>query len=153
MRKFYSICTLEDADNIAKIEQEYIECAWSKEQIIQSIQNENYGFIKCEVGLNDETGELDFAGYGAIQTVLDEANVCNIAVYEKYRNQSIGTGILNSIIRLAKFQGAKKIFLEVAKDNVPAIGLYEKLGFKVISERKNYYKSGDALIMSLDVEV
>ena len=35
------------------------------------------------------------------------------------------------------------IFLETRVDNLPAIKLYEKHGFRRISIRKNYYKSND----------
>ena len=37
--------------------------------------------------------------------------------------------------------------LEVKEDNLKAISLYKKHGFKVIHIRKNYYKDKDALIM------
>jgi ribosomal-protein-alanine N-acetyltransferase len=46
---------------------------------------------------------------------------------------------------------AAKIFLEVRESNSPAIQLYVKKGFDLISRRKNYYPADngreDALIM------
>lgn len=41
----------------------------------------------------------------------------------------------------------KKVILEVAKNNIAAIELYEKFDFKTINIRKNYYENIDALIM------
>ena len=48
----------------------------------------------------------------------------------------------------AKINNVKKIFLDVAEDNLPAIKLYEKSGFHLIHRRKGYYQNGttDALI-------
>jgi ribosomal-protein-alanine N-acetyltransferase len=46
------------------------------------------------------------------------------------------------------------VFLEVARDNAAAIALYKKMGFSLISTRKNYYQINntrvDALVMMLD---
>ena len=36
---------------------------------------------------------------------------------------------------------AERIILEVRESNVPAIGLYEKYGFKNVGIRKNFYHS------------
>ena len=40
-----------------------------------------------------------------------------------------------------------RIILEVSVENVPAKGLYDKLGYKTISTRKGYYNGVDALVM------
>jgi ribosomal-protein-alanine N-acetyltransferase len=42
---------------------------------------------------------------------------------------------------------AKKIFLEVAADNIPARKLYEKQGYIAIGKRPKYYDGVDAIIM------
>lgn len=46
-------------------------------------------------------------------------------------------------------KGAQRIFLEVRSRNDPAIGLYQKQGFRTIGTRKNYYQypQDDALVM------
>ena len=44
-------------------------------------------------------------------------------------------------------KGQNNLFLEVKEDNIQAINLYLKLGFKKINERKNYYGSKTAIIM------
>ena len=48
-----------------------------------------------------------------------------------------------------KEKGVEKVFLEVRKSNSNAIALYEKFGFSVYAERKNYYTDNgeDALLM------
>ena len=48
------------------------------------------------------------------------------------------------------------MFLEVDEGNAAAQGLYRKLGFRVVAERKGYYALGNgqkstALVMRLDL--
>ena len=43
---------------------------------------------------------------------------------------------------MAKKEKIKRIILEVSKNNIAAINMYKKVGFKKISKRKNYYRIG-----------
>ena len=44
------------------------------------------------------------------------------------------------------------ITLDVTKTNIPAVKLYQKLGFIKVGQRKDYYGSGqDAILMRLDI--
>jgi len=54
----------------------------------------------------------------------------NITVDEKYRNQGYGMQLLANMLKIGKFYGAKSAYLQVMLDNLPALHLYEKLGFK-----------------------
>lgn len=137
-------CSLFDAPTIALLESKYIECPWSEEMIKDAMQNSLYSFFKAE-----ENEQI--LGYGSVQIILDEGQVCNIAVDEEYRNKGIGKSILNSIINLCKERDVKKVFLEVSETNVNALGLYKKVGFTIIGQRENYYKSGNAIVMSLNL--
>ncbi len=52
--------------------------------------------------------------------------------------------------------GAESLFLEVDQANAAALGLYRRLGFRKVGERKAYYKgagpeAGGADIMRLDL--
>ena len=137
-------CSLADASIIAKLDYCYIECPWNEEMIIDAMQNGLYLFLKAEE--NEQV-----LGYGSVQIILDEAEVCNIAVFEEHRNKGVGKSILNSIITYCKSRCVKKIFLEVSETNVVALRLYEKLGFSRVGVRENYYKSGNAIVMSLNL--
>ncbi|WP_407818470.1 GNAT family N-acetyltransferase, partial [Staphylococcus aureus] len=59
-------------------------------------------------------------------------------------------------IREAMMRGAETMFLEVDNNNASALGLYRKLGFKTVAERKAYYTAKDgtkstALVMRRDL--
>jgi len=54
---------------------------------------------------------------------------------------------------VARRRGGTRMFLEVAADNVAAIGLYELNGFEVTSRRRDYYAAGlDAILMRRSLE-
>jgi len=96
---------------------------------------------------------LDLFG---IKIVLDEADIMNIVTKKTYRSNGVGTLLLKSIISLCSNLDVKKINLEVNEENLTAIHLYEKFGFKKIGNRKNYYQNKNAILMSLtkiDVDI
>ena len=91
-------------------------------------------------------------GFAGIIPVLDEADISNIVVNKNFRNQKIGSSLLEALIDLAISFNIKIINLEVRKSNVPAIKLYEKYGFEVCGIRKNYYNNTeDAILMKKDL--
>jgi hypothetical protein len=52
-------------------------------------------------------------------------------------------------------QGASSVYLEVRLSNITAIKLYEKLGFREIGRRSNYYPDSkeDALVMIKNIAI
>ena len=138
----YKLCNVTDIKAVAEMEEKYIECPWNENTLLESFGQDSYVFIKAE-----EQEKL--VGYGSVQIVLDEGNINNIAVDENFRHKGVASGILNNIIARCKDKNVTVMFLEVNEHNVGAIALYTKFGFEKIGERKNYYKSGNAIIMSL----
>lgn len=56
-----------------------------------------------------------------------------IYLEEEYRNKGIGTSIIKDIIH------NNLVYLWVYKDNLKAISLYQKLGFKIVDETNTRY--------------
>ena len=80
-----------------------------------------------------------FAGYAGMTEVLDECGICNVAVMPECRRHGVGEVLVADLIRRAKEKNAFVIMLAVRRSNVPAIKLYEKMGFELVGERKNFY--------------
>ena len=91
-----------------------------------------------------ENGEV--VGYVGSQTVLQEADMMNIAVSDAHRRRGIARMLVEELIRQLE---AYQLSLEVRASNAPAIALYENLGFQQVGLRKNYYRNPkeDALIL------
>lgn len=54
----------------------------------------------------------------------------DLYVKKEYRGKGVGEKLINKAIEMAQDTGAKGVLLETASDNIPAQGLYEKIGFK-----------------------
>ena len=97
------------------------------------------------------TNEQDqIVGYAAVLVVAPgvEADVLTVAVLPEYARQGIATHFMCELEKWSKEKEASAMMLEVGVENSGAIALYEKLGYQIISTRKNYYGHGlDALVM------
>ncbi len=55
---------------------------------------------------------------------------------------------MQHIINFCQNNQILKINLEVNSNNIKAINLYKKFGFKQVGNRKNYYSDGDGLLLT-----
>ena len=92
--------------------------------------------------------------YCGLYTVLDEADITNIAVHPDYRKKGVATQILNKVFAYCIENSITTLNLEVRKSNVNAINLYGKNGFLIVGERKNYYSDNheDAYLMTKHIK-
>ena len=70
---------------------------------------------------------------------LDLAFLSMLAVRKDFKKMGIGKNLLNFSIKELKKKGFNNYGLEVRKDNINAIKLYEKYGFIYKEERKNNF--------------
>jgi ribosomal protein S18 acetylase RimI-like enzyme len=59
-----------------------------------------------------------------------------VAVSEKYIGLGLGVMMMNQLISFAKHERLREIKLSVDNDNVAAIKMYEKLGFKLLEKKE-----------------
>lgn len=123
---------VDDAKTIAELENICFSSPWTESGIIEMLNTTNSYFY---------VAELDGAvvGYSEMFVVVDEGNVCNIAVNPNYRKQGIGKVLVDALIESGKNINLAFISLEVRSSNKNAINLYEKCGFELMGVRKNYY--------------
>lgn len=78
-----------------------------------------------------------------------------LTVRKDYWNQGVGKALMKELIKYAKGNGIEIVNLEVRSDNLKAIHLYEKFGFKHIGTSPAYFKiDGDYIdfeLMYLDL--
>jgi len=77
----------------------------------------------------------EIKGYGNID---DSTPEFAISLYKEYRNQGIGTALMNHMLQLLKTRGYKQASLAVQKENY-AVKMYENVGFKTVAEHKEEY--------------
>lgn len=70
------------------------------------------------------------------------ARVYSLAVSQAARGMGIGSKMMANAEREARRRGCVRMRLEVRMDNIPAIRLYERLGFSETSILPGYYEDG-----------
>lgn len=122
-------------EKIAEIEHECIKNnTLSLMEITHMRRDNNYQIFVAKI--DDE-----IAGF-EILNKTDEINIVSIAVRKKFRNLGIATSLINKAQEYAKDNNIDTISLEVSESNKRAFVLYNKLGFEIRRERKNYYEDG-----------
>ena len=118
---------------------------WSFSTLKEEVENENSSYIIGKI--NNE-----IIGFAGLKKIFDQADIMNIVIKKTYRNQGIGTLLLENLILLAKDLNISTLFLEVNEQNKPAIHLYEKLGFEKLGVRKKYYNNNNGIIMKKNLK-
>jgi ribosomal-protein-alanine N-acetyltransferase len=97
--------------------------------------------------------ELDgrLVGYAICWTILDQAELGNVAVAADARGLGAGRRLVEAVIETLLRRGARECFLEVRESNLVAQGLYERIGFELVGRRRAYYNAPveDALVMRI----
>lgn len=134
----YKIRPMEESDleTVAQLEAAVFSDPWSLNLYRETLLG---GRCVCLV-LEVPDGTDTVAGYFCGQIVLDEAEVHRIAVSPAFRGRKYGQALLEAFFARAQADGAASVLLEVRESNRPAIGLYEKNGFRQLGLRKGYYQ-------------
>ncbi len=93
------------------------------------------------------TDPLIAEGVLVLQCVGDEAEVLTLGVMPTARGKGMAVALMERGLQIIQDREVRNIFLEVAEDNAPAIGLYAQLGFETTGRRKHYYRreNGDRI--------
>ena len=134
--------TLQDAPAIAQLEIACFSDPWSVKSIASEVENPlSYWLVA------DDNGTI--AGYVGSQSVLDAADMMNLAVAPAYRRKGVAQALVNALVEHLQSKQVIALLLEVRVSNEPAIALYEKMGFEQVGRRPRYYHNPreDALIL------
>ena len=117
---------------LAQLEKECFADPWSENALAEELTNPNAVF---RVALIDE----EVAGYVGMLHVLDEGDICNVAVFDKFRRRGVATALIQHLVDYAVENQLSFITLEVREANMGAQKFYETMGFETIGIRKNFY--------------
>jgi len=93
-------------------------------------------------------------GLVVFRTMVDEAEILNLAVDSTRRRRGIGSRLIKDALAACKTAGVKRIFLEVRDSNDAARKFYLRMGFTEVGRRRKYYSEPmeDALVLARTVE-
>ena len=132
-------------DSLADLESLAFSTPWSYDALAEELQNPLAVFLVAE-----DVDAESAVGYLGMHHILDEGFIANLAVHPAYRRQGIARSLLREAQEYAEAHELARLTLEVRASNVPAIALYEGMGFTRDGIRPGFYDSPkeDAAIYS-----
>ena len=127
---------------VARLEQENFSLPWSENVLRSELTNPLSLWL---VALKGNA----VVGYVGAQIVPDEADMMNLAVNDAHRRMGIGKSLVEELVKRLQARMVRSLTLEVRVSNLPAIKLYEGLGFQTVGRRPGYYQKPkeDAFIL------
>lgn len=135
-----------DIPYIAELERECFSAPWSENAIWETMAGETSVFLVAEC-----SGEI--CGYVGSYHAAGEGYITNVAVSGKMRRRGVGRALICALKEKAREMAFSFLTLEVRVGNLPAIALYESLGFENLGRRPRFYSNPteDAYIMTWNI--
>jgi len=141
----FRVFTTKDIDLVLTIERLAYDAPWSQAKFDDSLNNPK---TLARLLVIDE----QVLGYFVATYSSDSVDLLNICIHPNHQHQSLGVQLFDHLVQLLQTLGIGTIFIEVRRSNKSAFLFYQKLGFKVIDNRKKYYSNGeDAKILRLQI--
>ncbi|WP_201349193.1 ribosomal protein S18-alanine N-acetyltransferase [Neptunomonas japonica] len=126
----------------------FAEECWSEGQVKSQLNNPRC--LNLAVSISKE-----LLGFVLVSSVLDEAELYQIAILPKAQGLGLATSLLHELVNRLKDLGITRLMLEVRETNTAAVKLYTSFGFVLDGCRKGYYTSlqgrEDALLYSYQI--
>lgn len=141
---------VEDAEALARLHALGFYRGWPREDFFSYLtEAATPVYVACDA-------RRRVAGFAMLRLAGEEAELITIAVDPKWRGKGVGAALLRAAFDDLMMSPVKRMFLEVADDNPPALTLYRKHGFAEISRRQGYYARANgspatALVMARDL--
>ncbi|MBQ8869262.1 MAG: ribosomal protein S18-alanine N-acetyltransferase [Oscillospiraceae bacterium] len=135
-----------EIEGIAALEKECFNDPWSADSLKEELTNPNARFFAAVSG-------NEVLGYIGCILVCGEGSITNVAVKTNTRRMGVASRLIETLVNALKNEKAESIFLEVRLSNSAAQKLYEKFGFVICGERKDFYRNPleNAYIMKLSL--
>jgi len=142
--------TIEDAsvrhlDRLYEIE---IECfsqeAFTKQQIAHLLTDYN---SLAFIARNDSEIVGFIIGTVYVGRNFLTGHILTVDVLPSHRRTGIGQKLLEQTESMFRDKGIRECRLEVREDNVAALSLYRKLGYKEVAKLKNYYGNANGIYL------
>ena len=140
--------TESEVTQAAALERVCFSSPWSEAMIREAAARDEMVFLAAYV-------KGAFAGYASMLCVLDEGQICNIAVARLFRRHGVGRALIDALIEEGKRRSLATLMLEVRESNAAAQALYEAVGFVRDGVRRAFYSAPreDAFLYHFDLKI
>jgi len=146
-----------DLDAVLSLEQISHAHPWTRGNFSDSLAAGHWAYCIRPDLVDAEPGSyLDpqvLWAYCVLYPAVDELHLLNITVAPQLRRLGIAARILKAIEGIAASRKMPRIILEVRPSNIPAITLYQSLGYETIGVRKGYYPADESTGQREDAQV
>ncbi len=123
-----------DAAAISHLHARLFDAPWSESAIRQMLEDAaTIAFLALA-----HSGEP--VGFVIGRTAADEAELLSLGVHPTWQKQGIARLLVRALCDASQRAQARRLYLEVAAGNLPALRLYTGLGGQRIGLRKAYYE-------------
>ncbi len=141
----------ERAEEISHLHGRLFDPPWDPESISQLIEHPAAAAIVAQ-----SRQPKAIVGFVIGQIAADEAEILSLGVAPEWQRRGVARHMIEGLVRAAQRSDVRRLYLEVAADNMPALRLYDGLGFIAAGRRKGYYRRPggrpvDAIVLALDL--
>lgn len=140
--------TSADVAAMAAIERQCFSDPWSARSFREMLDADD------TFGLVMETPAAGVIGYLLARTVVDEAEILNLAIRPDHRRRGLARRLLARGMEEIVGRGVVSVFLEVRTSNEAGRALYAGAGFGPIGRRRAYYERPveDAIVLRRSID-
>ena len=141
-----------DVPVVTQIAKMVMPYSWSESIFQDCLQGDYQAWVM-------QQGSLDIAnavlGFIVSLVQVGEGQILKVAIRQRVQGQGYGRQLVEHALTKMQ-QDINRIFLEVRISNSQALAFYQSLGFKVVGQRRDYYRTDegreDAVIMEKVIE-
>ena len=100
--------------------------------LISKVKDEIVGFVIGRICMDDKPAT---------------GHILTLDVSPEHHRKGIGQRLLQEIEKILRNRGVKMCCLEVREDNIAALSLYEKFGYKRVGRLENYYDNAHGIVL------
>jgi len=146
-----------DLDEVLSIEQISHAHPWTRGNFSDSLAAGHWAYCirpeASDINLGSYLDPQVLWAYCILYPAVDELHLLNITVAPKLRRLGIAVRMMKAIEGIAASRKIPRIILEVRPSNIPAITLYQSLGYETIGVRKGYYPADESTGQREDAQV
>jgi ribosomal protein S18 acetylase RimI-like enzyme len=81
-------------------------------------------FVACD--------EDEIVGVASYAREGDATNLVMLNVLPRWQGRGVARGLIAAVTKMTRAEGAKRVITATTNDDLPALGLYQRLGFTII---------------------
>lgn len=135
----------QDAAALARLHERSFSVGWSEAELERLLSDPS---VTAHVA-REKGGRGAAVAFLMSRSAGDEAEILSVAVDPAARGRGLAGELLRHHLARLAAHGIRELFLEVGEDNVAALRLYAKAGFREVGKRAGYYPRAEGTVSAL----